>query len=116
MQEITWEVVVGVLAVLGAVGGLWLRFEGKIVDVDAARKSTTDKMWDEFRRIEHDFADYKLFVERNHVSAAALKETEERLITAVEKLAARMETIDARLEKMSLDMISGKAAGRRTDA
>jgi hypothetical protein len=109
---ITVEYVLGFLAILGGVAGVWWRIEAKLVEEATARKASTDRLWEESRRIDRDIADYKLFVERNHVSAAALRETEERLITAVEKLAARMEAIGARLEKMSIDMAGTAKSGR----
>jgi hypothetical protein len=52
-------------------------------------------------RTQRELADYKLFVAQNHVSAAVLKDTELRLINAIEKLASRMEAIAEKFDERS---------------
>ncbi len=84
---ITTELVVFMLAVIGAVGGVWWRIESRF---DAR-----------LQRLSKELADHKLHVATNHVSTLTLKETEERLITAIDKLASRMEAIVLRLDKMA---------------
>lgn len=51
-----------------------------------------------------EFSDYKLYVAQNHVTSQALRETEERLIASFEKITSRLETIVARLDRMSVDL------------
>jgi hypothetical protein len=79
---ITGDLVWLVLGVLGAVGGLWWRIE--------ARLSAQDRERD---KLKQELAEYKLYVAQNHVSAAVLKDTETRLINAIEKLTTKMEAI-----------------------
>lgn len=87
---ITGDLVVLMLLVLGGVGGLWWRIEAKFSAADQARTL-----------LQKELAEYKLFVAQNHVSAAVLKDTEQRLINAIEKLASRMEAIAERFDERS---------------
>ncbi len=84
---ITGDIIWLIIGVLGAVGGLWWRIE--------ARLSAQDRERDVLKQ---DLSEYKLYVERNHVSAQVLKVTEKRLIDAIEKLASRLEAIADRFE------------------
>lgn len=59
--------------------------------------------------IRDDLTTFKLYVAQNHVSYAALRETEERLIAAIDKLAGRMEAVVARLDKVAIDIAAGRA-------
>ena len=85
---ITNDIVFLVIGVLGAVGGLWWRIEARLSAQDRERET-----------LKQDLAEYKLYVERNHVSATVLRETEKRLIDAIEKLATRLEAIADRFDK-----------------
>jgi len=85
---ITGEVVVLFLVVLGAVGGFWWRIE--------ARFSGEDMVIGELKK---ELAEYKLYVERNHVSAQVLRDLETRVVNAIEKLATRLEAIADRLDE-----------------
>lgn len=84
---ITGEVVVLFLLVMGAIGGFWWRIEGRLSEQDRERA-----------KLKQELAEYKLFVATNHVSASVLRETEQRLIGAIEKLASRLEAIADRFE------------------
>ena len=83
---ITGDMVVLFLSIIAAIGAFWWRIEGRLSEQDRARA-----------RLQNELAEYKLFVATNHVSAGALRETEQRLIDAVEKLAKRLEAIADRL-------------------
>lgn len=54
--------------------------------------------------IQRELSDYKLYVAQNHVTAASLRETEDRLIAALDKLTARLETVVSRIEALSAEM------------
>lgn len=84
---ITNDIVFLVMGVLGAVGGLWWRIEARLSSQDRERET-----------LKQDLSEYKLYVERNHVSATVLRETEKRLIDAIEKLATRLEAIAERFD------------------
>lgn len=84
---ITGDIIWLIIGVLGAVGGLWWRIEARLSAQDRERES-----------LKSDLSDYKLYVERNHVSAQVLKDTEKRLIDAIEKLASRLEAIADRFD------------------
>lgn len=84
---ITGEIVVLFLLVIGGIGAFWWRIESRLSDQDHERQI-----------LKQDLADYKLYVERNHVSATVLRETERRLIDAIEKLASRLEAIAERFD------------------
>lgn len=87
---ITGDLVWLVLGVLGAVGGLWWRIEARLSSQDTERS-----------KLKQELSDYKLYVAQNHVSAAVLRDTEQPLIDAIEKLAKRMEAIADRFEERS---------------
>lgn len=93
-MPITTEMIAFFLTVVAAIGGVWYKIESKF---DARMKSISD----EHDRLRAEFADYKVFVATNHVSASTLRDTEERLITAIDKLGNRLEAIVARLDKMT---------------
>lgn len=84
---ITGDIIWLIIGVLGAVGGLWWRIEARLSAQDRERES-----------LKSDLSEYKLYVERNHVSAQVLKDTEKRLIDAIEKLASRLEAIADRFD------------------
>lgn len=86
---ITVEMVIAFITIVGAIGGVWWRIEAKFTAFS-----------DELRRARDDLADYKLHVAQTHVSIPTLKDTEERLITAIDKLANRLEMIVTRIEKI----------------
>lgn len=88
---ITGEIVVLFLAVIGGLAGFWWRIESRLSDQDHERQV-----------LKQDLSEYKLYVERNHVSAAVLKDTEKRLIDAIEKLASRLEAIADRFDSKRL--------------
>ena len=87
---ITVEMVIAFITIVGAIGGVWWRIEAKFTALS-----------DELLRARDDLANYKIYVAQTHVSVPTLKETEERLITAIEKLVTRFETLVARIEKRS---------------
>jgi len=59
--------------------------------------------------VERDLAAYKLHVAQHHVTNVALRETEERLINALEKMSARVETMAARIENAFVEMAKARA-------
>lgn len=87
---ITGEIVALFVVVIGGIGGFWWRIETRLSEQDRKRGE-----------LMKDLSDYKLFVAQNHVSAQVLKDTEQRLIDAIEKLAKRMEAIADRFEERS---------------
>ena len=89
-MPITGDLVMLFLAVIGGIGGLWWRIESKFAAADIDRA-----------RLARELADYKLFVAQNHVSGEALREAEKRLITAIEKLADRLDAITDKLDARS---------------
>jgi hypothetical protein len=78
-----------VVVIIGALFVLYFRIEAKFGEAkeraDLAAK---------------DLGDYKLHVERHFVTGPALEKTEERLILAVDKLTARIETLVGRIENL----------------
>lgn len=87
-MAITGEMITLFVIVMGLIGGAWWRIEGRLSDQDKERT-----------RLREELAAYKLYVAQNHVSAEALREAEKRLITAIEKLADRLDMIAERLEQ-----------------
>ena len=85
-----------VVVLIGGILTFWWRIEGRFTEEREARAA-----------LARELSDYKLYSAQTHVSAAALRETEDRLIAAFDKLTARMEAIVGRLDKMSLDMATG---------
>ena len=87
---ITGEIVLLFLAVLGAVGGLWWRLEARLTMQDRAREY-----------LQKELADYKLYVSQNHVSAAALMQTEGRIMHAFAKMESQLEEAVRQLNALS---------------
>ncbi len=84
-------ITIGLAAIiLGAVATAWWKLDSRFDDEASARHT-----------LANDLANYKLFVAQNHVTSVALRETEERLINALDKLSARFETMIARIESIS---------------
>lgn len=101
MEMVTWVQFGTIVALVASVFGFyrWLSSEF------ASTATAMDKEREERLRVERDLASYKLTVSQSYVSAVALRETEERLITAVEKLAVRMETVVGRLDQLATNML-----------
>ena len=85
---ITGEIVVLFLAVIGAIAGFWWRIEARFAAED-----------DALAELKKELSEYKLYVERNHVSAQVLKDLETRVVNAIEKLATRLEAIADRFDE-----------------
>jgi len=84
---------------------LWLRIEAKFAAEQTARLEMVAKEQQARHAIETDLNAYKVYVSQNHVSSISLKETEERLITAFDRLYNRMETLVARLDRLGQNMV-----------
>lgn len=89
--------IVAVVSVLGAGGALYAWFASQMANEREARLD-----------VERDLAAYKLHVAQHHVTNAALRETEERLINALEKMSARVETMAARIESVFVEMAKAR--------
>ena len=89
-MPITSEIIFLFLTVIGGIGGLWWRIEARLSMQDDARST-----------LQRELADYKLFVAQNHVSSAALRESEQRLISAIEKLGNQLEEAVRQLNVLS---------------
>lgn len=90
-MAITGELIALFVLLFGALSGLWWKIESKI----ASEAKKTDA-------VQVELFNFKLFVAQNYVNASNLRETELRLINAVDKLAVRMEAIVSRLDKIAL--------------
>lgn len=90
-MAITGELVGLFVLLIGAIGGLWWKIEARISQETHGREA-----------VQKELNEFRLHVALNYVSATALRETEQRLINAVERLAVRMEAVVARLDKMSI--------------
>lgn len=99
---ITIPMVLAFVTIIGAVGSVWWRIEAKLAERFAEVSTELKAVASDLRITQRDLADYKLHVAQNHVSIPTLKDTEERLITAIDKLATRLETIVARLDKIAV--------------
>lgn len=91
--------IMAIAAVIGICGALYAWFEKRLGDEADARLA-----------IERDLAAYKLHVAQHHVTNAALRETEERLINALEKMSARVETMAARIESVFVEMAKARSS------
>jgi hypothetical protein len=101
-------ITVGLAAlILGALAAVWWRIEGKFDAEQSARESLALNDQNGRMLIQRELQDYKLYVAQNHVTAQALRETEDRLIASFEKVTSRLESIVARLDKLALDMARG---------
>ena len=87
---ITGEIIFLFLAVMGAIAGLWWRIEGRLSAQDRAREY-----------LQKELADYKLYVSQNHVSAAALMQTENRVMNALAKMESQLEEAVRQLNALS---------------
>jgi hypothetical protein len=87
---ITGEIVILFLALIGAIGTLWWRIETRLSSQDRAREI-----------LSRELNEYKLYVAQNHVSAAALLMTENRLMQAIQKLEAHLDDAVRQLNALS---------------
>ncbi len=98
-------ITIGLAALLlGALAAAWWRVEGRFDEERQARENIA--LHDQNGRmiLQRELQDYKLYVAQTHVTAQALRETEDRLISSFEKVTSRLESIVARLDKLALDM------------
>lgn len=113
------------LALLGAAGGLWFRIEARISTAcDKLSADNKEDMAKVDRRIDavsaqnlllqQQLSDFRLEVANNYVRAEAVQRTEERLIVSIEKLAAQMEKIIARLDALSIQQARGEGEPPRS--
>ena len=93
-MPITTEMVAFAVTVLVALAAVWWQVDNKI-------NKRFDEAYRERQKVKDDLAAYKLHVAQNHPSLPTLKETEDRLIGAIDKLGNRLETVVAHLEKLS---------------
>ncbi len=98
-------ITIGLAALLlSALAVAWWRIEGRFSDERTAREALAYNDQNGRSIIQRELADYKLYVAQTHVTSQALRETEDRLIASFEKVTSRLESIVARLDKLSLDM------------
>lgn len=89
--------IMAAVAVIGVCGALYAWFEKRLGDEEDARLA-----------IERDLAAYKLHVAQHHVTNAALRETEVRLINVLEKMSARVETMASRIESVVVELAKSR--------
>lgn len=107
------ETGVSIWVILGGAGlllALWGRVEARFAKSDAATAKISDETTETATKLATELSEYKLFVARNHITAPQLRETEERLIIAMDKIAARMEQMVARLDTIAVNVASTAAA------
>lgn len=87
--------IMAIAAVLALGGGLYVWFAKQIGDER-----------DERLELERDFSEYKLYVAQNLVTSTKMKETEERLIAAFDKLVTRIDLLGSRMEDLTIRLAS----------
>lgn len=85
---ITWEALGAVIALLitggSALGGVWWSIHRRI--------GATEKRVEEVRaKAAHELAEYKLTVAREYATSGAIKEVEERVVEAINRLGDRFD-------------------------
>ena len=103
-----WIMAVAAVACMG--GGLYVYFVSQIAAIRARHDDDIEAEATARLALERDLAAYKLHVSQHHVTNAALRETEERLINALEKLATRVETMAARIENVFVEMAKARVS------
>lgn len=81
-----------VITITFALAGLWWRLEAKFAAIEQNRL-----------KLEREFTSYQIHAERYFVSTSLLEKTENRLVNAVDRLTARVETLISRMEGMRID-------------
>lgn len=105
---VTWDVIYMLAGVVAGVLGIWWRVEsrvekgdaGAIARIERLEKLTTkqhEDRGDEIIAVSKDLADYKLHATGQFASHAHLKEVEERLTGAIDRLTNRVEQLPTRL-------------------
>lgn len=88
-MNITTELVGFVLAVMGAVSGIWWRIEGKIKGVeDKADKATAD------------LAAHKLHVAEAYATKAGLSEQTAQIMKAIDTVGVKIDRTNERLDNL----------------
>lgn len=90
------------LGLLTSAGGLWFRIEARINAASEKTDRRIDAMTAQNLLLQQQLSEFRLEVATNYVRAEAVQRTEERLIVSIEKLAAQMEKIIARIDALSL--------------
>lgn len=103
-------ITIGLAALIsGAIAVLWWRMETRI---NEGHKSIKDHIAKEVSKREvlaGELSDHRLHVERYFVSSQTLEKTESRLINAIDKLSARLETLISRIERWGSDSSGGQS-------
>lgn len=96
---ITWEQVTALLVLTSALGGAWWFLFSQNL-------STRREGQKENQQLRQEFAAYKLEVAERYASVEHLKEVETRLVSAIDKLTDKLDTMPDRLSLVIQQAIS----------
>ncbi|WP_420411586.1 hypothetical protein [Roseibium sp.] len=96
---ITWEQITALTVIIGAVAGAWwFLFSSNLATRRECQKET--------QQLRQDLAAYKLEVAERYASVDHLKEVENRLVNAIDKLTDKLDTMPDRLSRIIQQAIS----------
>lgn len=98
--------IMAVVAVVGLGGGLYAWFASQIASMRTRFDEGMEAEANARLAIERDVSLYKLYVAQNLVTSTKMKETEERLIAAFDKLVTRIDLLGSRMEDLTIRLAS----------
>jgi len=104
--------IMAVVAVVGLGGGLYAWFASQIASLRTKIDEDMEAEANARLAIERDVALYKLYVAQNLVTSTKMKETEERLIAAFDKLVTRIDLLGSRMEDLTIRLASASRSRR----
>ena len=99
-----WIMAAGTVLALG--GGLYAWFASQMASLRTKVDEDVEAEANARLAIERDLALYKLYVAQNLVTSTKMKETEERLIAAFDKLVTRIDLLGSRMEDLTIRLAS----------
>lgn len=96
MIEITWPAVTAIVAVLGLVGGLLLRWVKQLVDDAKHEAMSAHNRLDAHIK---ETANYRETIAQRYVTAETLQRVEEKLIGALDRLTDRLDKFMSHIQK-----------------
>jgi hypothetical protein len=105
---ITWEFAVILIAFAGGVLAIWWRIERRIEKAEAVAAQASETRAQETAALAKDLAAYKLSAAQDFASVMDIKDVEQRLAAAIERLTNRIEQLPRQFAEQMTQIIAAK--------